>query len=112
MIIKCRVCDYEMGLPEFLTYAEAYLIKTLVVAVAIPLLIAMMHNKFSTPTRGFVDGTMAGLANNFSVACPNCKKVDEPWYPGMQQKPKTVRKKSEKKLNKKTATNSESSVAQ
>ncbi len=59
MIMKCRVCDYEMGLAEFLTYAEAYLIKTLVVAVAIPLLVEMIKNSLST--RGFVDEKMAGL---------------------------------------------------
>jgi len=48
---------------------------------------------------------MAGLANNFSVACPNCKKVDEPWYPGTQQK--------QKKINqKKTSSNSVRAVDQ
>lgn len=104
MIMKCRTCDYEMGLPEFLTYAEAYLIKTLVVAAAIPLLIAMMQKTLSTQTRGLIDGTMAGLANNFSITCPNCKKADEPWYPGTQQKPK--------KIKQKTNQNSENSIVQ
>src|SRR5215510_10375747 len=98
MFMKCRKCDYEMGLAEFLAYAEAYLIKTLVVATAIPLLISMMQNYLSTPTREFVDGTMAGLANNFSIACPNCKKVDEPWYPASGKNPKKI------KTNNKTVT--------
>ena len=82
-----------MGLAEFLTYTEVYLIKTLIVAVAIPVLIQMIKNSLLTSTRGFVDETMAGLANNFSIACPNCKYVDTPWYPGTQQKPKKIKQK-------------------
>lgn len=95
MIMKCRKCDYEMELSEFLAYAEAYLIKTLVVATAIPLLIAMIRNAFSSPTKGFIDGTMSGLANNFAISCPNCKKADEPWFPASGKKPKKIKQKKE-----------------
>ena len=69
------------------------MIKTLIVAVAIPVLIQMIKNSLLTSTRGFVDETMAGLANNFSMACPNCKHADTPWYPGTQLKPKKITQK-------------------
>ncbi len=101
MMIKCRKCDYEMGVAEFLTYAEAYLIKSVVVGVVVPLFIRWVRDCFVPPTRGFIDGSMAGLANIFLISCPNCKKLDEPWYPGSSKKPKKVtHKKTHKTLNK------------
>jgi hypothetical protein len=82
-----------MGLPEFLTYAETYLLKIIVVT-AIPFLIAAIKQKLSTETRGFIDGSMAGLANNFKITCPNCKQVEN-WYPASGKKPKKVKQKNE-----------------
>ena len=97
MMIKCRFCNKTMDLAEFLTYSEAYLIKTLIIATAIPLLIALIRNQLSTPTRGVIDSTMAGLANNFAIGCPNCKRADEPWDPAPNQvkEPKKVKRKDE-----------------
>jgi hypothetical protein len=37
--IKCNNCDREMGLTEFLTYPEAYLVK-LIAPVLVPIFIA------------------------------------------------------------------------
>lgn len=36
---------------------------------------------------------MAGLATNFSIACPHCKQVD--WYPASGKKPEKLKEKSE-----------------
>jgi hypothetical protein len=60
-----------MDLWEFLTYVEAFLIRTIIVA-AVPFIMDAIKNQFST--RGAIDSHMAGLANNFEIVCPNCKK--------------------------------------
>lgn len=95
MMMKCRYCKKKMDLAEFLTYAEAYLIKNVLVAVAIPLFIAMIKHWLSTPTKGFIDSTMAGLANNFAMECPQCKRADKPWDPAPVKKPKTLKQENE-----------------
>lgn len=97
--IKCCNCDREMGLAEFLTYPEAYLTK-LIAPVLVSYFIGLMTQKLLTQTkwitdgetRGFIDGNMAGLAKNFSIACPNCGKIN--WYPASGPKPKEVKGKS------------------
>ena len=97
--IKCCNCDREMGLSEFLTYPEAYLTK-LIAPVLVSYFVGLMAQKFSTPTkgvgdgetRGVIDNSMAGLAKNFSIACPNCGKIN--WYPASGTKPKEVKEKS------------------
>ncbi len=71
MIMQCRKCKRTMDLWEFLTYIEAFFIKIISVA-AVPFLIDAIKNKLST--RGIIDSKMAGLANNFEIICPNCKK--------------------------------------
>ena len=73
MKMTCRKCGRGMDLSEFLTYTESYLIKAIEVA-AVPLLVLAIKRLFATETRGFLDSHMAGLANNFKIVCPNCKK--------------------------------------
>ena len=97
--IKCCNCDREMGLVEFATYGEAYLIKLVAPAIA-SFIVAAIVQKLSTSTkeiidyesRGFIDENMAGLAKNFSIACPNCGQIN--WYPTSGPKPKKVKEKS------------------
>jgi len=81
-----------MGLAEFLTYPEAYLLK-LIAPTLVPIFIAALaqaiSNKttktFDDRTRGFIDESMAGLAKNFSIECPNCGEIN--WYPTSGKKP-------------------------
>lgn len=80
MYMKCRNCGRLMDLWEFLTYAEAYFIK-IISAASIPFLIAAIKDRLSTSTKDVLGSSMAGLANNFAIACPVCKKADEPWDP-------------------------------
>lgn len=84
-----------MELAEFLTYPEAYLLK-LIAPTLVPIFISALALKISkiTETRGFIDESMAGLAKNFSIECPNCGKID--WYPKSGEKPKKVKVKSNK----------------
>ncbi len=97
--MKCGNCGREMGLMEFLTYVEAYFLKTIVPAT-IPFLLAAIATKLSIgtkeinigKTRGVIDTSMAGLSNNFSITCPHCKQVD--WYPASGKKPQKVKAKS------------------
>ena len=92
--MNCSECGREMGLAEFLTYAEAYFLK-LIIPTAIPFIISAINHKLSNETnntRGVIDESMAGLANNFSIACPHCKQVD--WYPASGEKPKKLESKS------------------
>ena len=97
--IKCCNCDRAMGLAEFLTYPEAYLMK-LIAPILVPYFVGLMAQKFSTQTKGVADGetrgvidnSMAGLAKNFSIACPNCGQIN--WYPASGPKPKKVKAKS------------------
>lgn len=97
--IKCCNCDREMGLAEFLAYPEAYLMK-LIAPVLVPFFVGLIAQKLSTQTkgvpdgdtRGFIDENMAGLAKNFSIACPNCGQIN--WYPTSGPKPKKVKEKS------------------
>ncbi|MFH1643635.1 MAG: hypothetical protein ABIA74_00470 [bacterium] len=91
--MNCCKCDREMSLTEFLTYAEAYLLKFIVPA-ALPFLISAINQKLSDKTRGIIDESMAGLANNFAIACPNCKAIDC-WYPASGKKPKKLKSKNE-----------------
>lgn len=51
----------------------------------------MIKDHFSKPTRGWVDSSMAGLANNFAIACPNCKRSDDAWDPAPIEKPKKLK---------------------
>ncbi len=71
--MRCDKCGKEMHLFEFLTYAEAYLLKAIVIA-SVPFVLAAIKNLLLTPTRGLINDTMAGLANNFKIKCPKCKK--------------------------------------
>ena len=91
--MKCSKCEREMGLAEFLTYVEAYFLK-LIAPAAISFIISAISQKFSSTTRGIVDESMAGLANNFAITCPNCKAVDC-WYPASGKKPKKLETKKD-----------------
>jgi hypothetical protein len=97
--MKCAECDREVGLVEFLTYVEAYFLKHIVPA-AIPFLIAAITQKFSNKpaheTKGIIDETMSGLANNFSITCPNCQQTN--WYPISTEKPKKIKQKEPSKV--------------
>ena len=93
MMMKCRYCKKKMDLAEFLTYAEAYLIKNILIATAIPLFIAMMKHWLLTPTKGLIDSTMAGLANNFAMECPQCKRSDKPWDPAPEKESRISKQK-------------------
>ncbi len=94
--MKCCKCEREMGLAEFLTYVEAYLLK-LIAPAAITFIISAITHKFSNETRGIVDESMAGLANNFAITCPNCKAVDC-WYPASGKRPKKLKTKRDMSL--------------
>ncbi|MFH0898071.1 MAG: hypothetical protein V1855_00660 [bacterium] len=101
--IKCNNCDREMGLVEFSTYGEAYFIKLIAPAIA-SFVVAAIIQRLSTPTkgmidvetRGVIDTNMAGLATNFSIACPNCGQIN--WYPASRPKPQKVEKKSKQAI--------------
>ena len=71
MIMRCRECKRTMDLWEFLAYVEAFFLKA-ISAAAVPFIMQAIKDQFST--RGIIDSHMAGLANNFEIACPNCKK--------------------------------------
>jgi hypothetical protein len=71
MIMRCRKCKRTMDLWEFLTYVEAFLIRT-IIAAAVPFIMQAIKEKLLT--RGAIDSHMAGLANNFEIVCPHCKK--------------------------------------
>ena len=100
--IKCCNCDREMGLTEFLTYPEAYLMK-LIIPLVVPFIVTAIANELAFrskapaggKTRGVIDNGMAGLAKNFSIACPNCGQIN--WYPASGPKPKKVKEKSKSK---------------
>ncbi len=93
MRINCRHCNKKMNLGEFLAYAETYLLKYLIIPVVVPFLIAAIKDRLQTTTRGFFDDTMAGLANNFSIACSNCKNAETPWDPAPEELPdKSIKK--------------------
>lgn len=96
--IKCNNCGREMGLAEFLTYPEAYLLK-LIAASLVPLFISALAQKIAIDAKenkhakkGLIDESMAGLAKNFSIECPICGEIN--WYPLSQQAPKKNKKKS------------------
>jgi len=36
---------------------------------------------------------MAGLANNFSITCPSCKRADQVWDPAPEEKLKNLKQK-------------------
>lgn len=80
MKMKCRECGREMDLWEFATYAEAYLLKSAIESGIAAFFIVAMKHYFLTQTKGFIDSHMAGLANNFAIQCPKCKKADV-WDP-------------------------------
>jgi len=100
--IKCCNCDREMGLTEFLTYPEAYLMK-LIIPLVVPFIVTAIANELASrtnesvggATRGVIDNGMAGLAKNFSISCPNCGKIN--WCPASGLKPKKVKDKSKSK---------------
>ena len=89
-----------MGLAEFLTYPEAYLMKLIAPSV-VSFIVGAISYKLSTgtkgmidsETRGMIDNSMAGLAKNFSIACPNCGQIN--WYPASGKKPKKCKKKND-----------------
>jgi len=93
MIMKCRECNKKMGLVEFSTYPAAYFIK-LIAAEVIPQVIAAIVRELSAGKKGFIDESMAGLANIFKIACPKCKNVDC-WDPAAEEKPKKLNPKSD-----------------
>ena len=64
----------------------------------LPFLIDAIKQKLKTETKGFFDSTMAGLANNFAIACPGCKRADTPWDPAPEKKPRQLKQKSESAL--------------
>jgi phage FluMu protein Com len=88
MIIICRNCNKKMEIGEFSGYATTYLIKFFVMPVVI-ILVAAIKDWLSEKkqTRGFIDGQMAALANNFGIACPKCKASDTPWDPADEMRP-------------------------
>lgn len=89
--MKCRKCGRTMDLWEFATYVEAYFIK-LVAAAAVPFIVTAIKQKLSSGTRGIIDSSMAGLANNFEIACPKCKKPNC-WDPDPgEEKSKVINK--------------------
>lgn len=71
MMMQCRKCKRTMDLWEFLTYVEAFFMK-IISAAAVPFIMTAIKNQFSR--KGIIDSHMAGLANNFEIVCPNCKK--------------------------------------
>jgi len=85
--MKCRHCNRKMDFVEFLTYPAAYFLKLIAPAV-IPAVIAAILRELSVQNKGVIDSGMAGLANNFEIACPECKKVDKPWDPAPEEKQK------------------------
>ncbi len=72
MIIQCRKCKRAMELWEFLTYVEAFFMKIIVSEAAVSFIMLAIKNQFSK--KGIIDSHMVGLANNFKIACPHCKK--------------------------------------
>ncbi|MCF7799991.1 hypothetical protein K9L05_03995 [Candidatus Babeliales bacterium] len=97
--IVCNKCSREMGLVEFLTYVEAYFLK-LIVPAAVSFIISAVANKLSKETsesRGIIDETMSGLANNFSIECPHCKQID--WSPISCKKTNKLNQKEENLVN-------------
>jgi len=91
MKMKCRKCGRIMDLWKFATYVEAYFIK-LVAAAAVPFIVTAITQKLSSGTRGIIDSSMDGLANNFEIACPKCKKPNC-WDPAPgEEKSKTSQK--------------------
>ena len=97
--MKCSNCDREVGLVEFSTYAEAYFLKLMLPALATFVVGAITYRftHATHETRGIIDETMAGLANNFSIMCPHCKQID--WYPASGVKPKKLEQKSEQSVS-------------
>ena len=97
--IKCCNCNREMGLTEFLTYPEAYLMK-FIIPLVVPFIVTAIANEISArtkaladgETRGIIDNGMAGLAKNFSISCPNCGQIN--WYPASGPKPKKINAKN------------------
>ncbi len=104
--IKCNNCAREMDLAEFLTYPEAYLMK-FIMPLVVPFIVTAIKNEILARTitaagsagveaRGFIDNSMAGLAHNFSIACPNCGQIS--WYPASGPKPKEAKEKNNQKI--------------
>jgi|GEM_PF-1234046 hypothetical protein len=91
--IRCNGCGREMGLTEFLTYPKAYLIKRIAPAL-VPIFVSLLVQNITNnkkgrstyDTRGMIDTSMAGLAENFSIHCPNCGELN--WYPASGKKPR------------------------
>lgn len=75
MKIWCSECHREMDFHELLGYGEAYLLKVTTSAVSNLLLEALKLYCFESTKKGFVDGSMAGIANVFKIECSRCKKV-------------------------------------
>ncbi len=79
MIMKCRDCNRKMSLTELTTYPVAYFLK-LVAPALIPRVIAAIAHALLPGTKGVIDESMVGFANNFLISCPKCKKT-ECWDP-------------------------------
>lgn len=75
MQMECRKCKRVMHFGEFIVAAELYFLK-MIVKEAVPFLIDAIKEKFFGAKKGFLDLQMIGLANNFSVSCPNFKNFE------------------------------------
>ena len=73
MEIYCLSCKQVMTLAEFLTYPASFFIKA-ATPFLVQFFIDALRNYTLSGTRGPVDATMAGLANNFDITCPGCKQ--------------------------------------
>lgn len=98
MQMICRKCKRTMSLDELAGYACGHFANLLLAAGLAAYLGQKIHDYFSNPTRGFIDGSMAGACNGFKMACPQCKKTNcwDP-FPEINQK-QTDEEKGDKKI--------------
>ncbi len=82
MRIKCNKCNREMYGSELLPNVTLYLGKILA-PLLIPILTKALESYWKTPqpapttepTKGFLDTSMAGIANISDTKCPSCGKT-------------------------------------
>lgn len=75
MKIWCGECKREMDIYELLGSGQAYLLKKVSTPICGLLIEALREYCFQNTKKGFVDGSMASIANTFKIECSRCKKV-------------------------------------
>lgn len=79
MRIKCNKCNREMYGSELLPNVALYL-GTLLSPILIPIITKALESYWNTPqptpTKGFLDNSMAGIANISATNCPSCGKTE------------------------------------